>query len=485
MRSFRSQGPYPTTQDTFTVDLSSNFDPAFNTQQVRNEVLLTRPVGTNRAPLLLFHRGRGFDEDSYHLLHQHLASYGIAVASIEDRYSFAGASFSADNRYYDLYRAELGMMSASALVESMADWLLTRSQDPGDSLYDSFDATNLFFAGHSRGGGAVHGSHQRAWELRLKGLIYLMPFDLRYYEDTAPPARAPAYSIYDQTPRTPSLVVCAENDGDLIYPIADQLIDRATGPTTQVTIHGAVHNLISDAHPSEGNDRISRREQRIQVADWIVCFIQRWAFGQTDLDRRLYGDGHHGDDDVAVASWFPQSHTIALEDAQDVDTTRNLSGPNLVAGLRRSERSTYPFVGGDYDSLGLRHTHLSLIDQVSVWRLGHDLPLNVSEHHRLVLRISQTSAAGWGWVGFWVRLVDAKGNTAWRQVWEPSRGGAFPAPSSLSPHDRFMDVHIDLDTFSPQSAGFDLAELRATDLVLVIRDPNTNGQVVVDQVRYE
>src|SRR5690606_38668469 len=136
-----------------------------------------------------------------------------------------------------------------------------------DALGGAFDPDALFFAGHSRGGGAVHASHTRSFELRLRGLIYLMAFDLRYFAETAPPGLAPAYPIFDAQPRTPSLIIAAENDGDLTYPIADQLIDRATGPTTQVTLYGGVHNLISDAHPAEGDARISRSEQTARVAD--------------------------------------------------------------------------------------------------------------------------------------------------------------------------------------------------------------------------
>ena len=83
-----------------------------------------------------------------------------------------------------------------------------------------------------------------------------------------PSQRIQTYPIFAANPRTPSLIIAAENDGDLTYPIADQLIDRATGPTTQVTIYGGVHNLISDSHSAEGSARITRTQERRRVADW-------------------------------------------------------------------------------------------------------------------------------------------------------------------------------------------------------------------------
>ena len=156
--SFASAGPYGTDVDSIRVDVVNTFDGAV----IRTRVRIVRPVGlSGPAPLLLFHRGRGFDEDDYTRLHAHIASHGIAIASVEDDYSFSGSTFSALNTQYDLWRADLGMLSASGVVEAVSDYLLDRSGDPGDSLHGSFDSEKLFFAGHSRGGGAVHASHQR------------------------------------------------------------------------------------------------------------------------------------------------------------------------------------------------------------------------------------------------------------------------------------------------------------------------------------
>lgn len=479
---FDRRGPFRATVETVLVDLDSSFDGV----RVRTAARLALPQGPGPFPLLLFHRGRGFDHDSYTELHERIASYGIAVASIEDRLSFTGATFRAQNPQYDLYRAELGMLSASAVVEGVADHLLARAADPADPLFGQLDPAELFFAGHSRGGGAVHASHQRSLRLRLKGLIYLMAFDLRYFQECAPPAVAPAYPIFSDHPRTPCLVIAAENDGDLTYPIADQLIDRATGPATQVTLYGGVHNLISDAHPAEGNARIGRDEEQSQTVDWIVCFVKRWAEDDLTCDARLYGPAHQGDAAAAVSWWRPSARTLLVEDAQDGDADRNLRGPNLVAQLRRSEESLYPDVG-DLPSLGIRHTLLTPAANTSVWRMALDQPLDVSGHRNLVLRAAQTSSAGWGWAEVWVRLLDATGAVAWTRVWEPAAGGPFPSPAAGAPHDRLLEVSLPLDGFFVPRGGaaLDATRLAAVDLFLVVRDPRQARSVAVDQVRFE
>jgi hypothetical protein len=483
--SFLSEGPHTTRVDTVALDITNTFDGA----PVRTLVRVVRPTTlSGPAPLLLFHRGRGFDEDSYKLFHRHIASHGIAVASVEDAYSFAGRTFSATNSTYDMWRADLGMLSASGVVEAVGDYLIDRSDTLGTGFSGSFDSENIFFAGHSRGGGAVHASHQRSRPLRIKGLIYLMAFDLRYFSEVRAPADSPAYAIGDAHVRTPALIIAAENDGDLSYPIADQLIDRATGPTTQVTLYGGVHNLISDSHPSEGDDRITRAEERTRVADWIVCFIKRWADDEGDLDWRLYGGAHQGSQTVGVTAWQPSARTLLLEDAQDGDISRNLVGRNLVGGnVRRRELSIYPSVG-DMDSLGLQHTLLIPTEQVSIWRLASDQALDVSEHSRLVLRISQTGRYGWSGTGVWLRVLDAAGTPSWYRVWEPSAGGHLPDYDGLSPHDRFVDVHVELDDLFPGSSGAapaDLSRFAALDLFVVVRDGQRARDVVADMIRFE
>lgn len=483
--SFAGAGPLATRVLDLRVDVRSTFDQRL----VRTRVHLTLPVGLGRpAPLLLFHRGRGFDHASYDTFHARLASHGIAVASIEDRLSFAGSSFDAESYEYDMQRAELGMQSASGVVEAVTDHLLARSSDPADpQLGGAFDADALFFAGHSRGGGAVHGSHQRSFQLRLRGLIYLMAFDLRYFAECAPPGLAPAYPIFDRTPRTPSLIIAAENDGDLTYPIADELIDRASGPTTQVTLYGAVHNLISDTHDAEGDARISRQDEISRTADWIVCFVKRWAEGEARLDARLYGGAHQGSSAYAVTSWCPSARTLLVEDAQDADAARNLLGQNLVSGLRRAEQSVYPDTG-DLSSLRLKHTLLTPTVTQSVFRMGLGAGLDTSRHRRLVMRLLQTHLYGWSGLQVWVRVVDQAGAQGWLRLHDPAAtsGNLLPRYQNGSPHDRFVDVHVDLARLAT-SAGvtLDRSKVVAVDLVLVRRSAGRVRSVALDAVRFE
>ncbi|MBL4850654.1 MAG: putative Ig domain-containing protein [Planctomycetes bacterium] len=481
--SFLTTGGYAVETSSFVLDLTNTFD----NRAIRTRVRIARPTNLGRrAPLLLFHRGRGFDEDSYTRFHDLIASHGIAVASVEDAYSFAGSSFSAENSFYDWNRADLGMFSASGVVEAMADALLDRSDDPSDVYFNAFDSENLFMAGHSRGGGAVHTSHHRNFELRLKGLIYLMAFDMRYFSEVRAPVSQPATEIPTAQPRLPSLIIAAENDGDLTYPICDQLIDRATGPTTQVTLYGGVHNLISDSHAAEGNAKITRQQETTRVADWIVCFVNRWANSDTSLDWRLYGGGHQGSQTVGVTSWRPSNRSLLMEDAQDSDIDRNLRGRNLVANLRRRETSTYPVVG-DLRTLGLKHVVLTPTSRVSVWRQASDTAMDLSGHTRVVWRMSQDGSRGYSDSAVWLRLLDSVGGVSWYRVYDSSTtGGHLPTYDRLSPHDRFIDVSVDLkDFFGSGGPAADLSRAQAIDLFLVDNGGLSGNSVAVDAFRFE
>jgi hypothetical protein len=483
-RLFASAGPHATRSDELRVDVTS----AFGQEPLRTRVRVVRPVGLGRpAPLLLFHRGRGFDHDDYRALHERIASHGVAVASIEDRLSFSGETFEADSDEYDLDRAELGMESASGVVEAVADHLLARSSDSSDALGGAFDPDGLFLAGHSRGGGATHASHSRSLALRLRGVIYLMAFDLRYFSEVAPAAPvAPAYPIADALARTPSLIIAAENDGDLTFPIADQLIDRAAGPTTQVTLYGAVHNLISDDHGAEGEAMISREDETTRTADWIVCFVKRWTERDARLDARLYGAAHQTSPAYAVASWMPSARTLVVEDAQDADPDRNRLGRNSVSGLRRQEASIYPDLG-DFARLRLRHELLTPTTTRSAFRMASDRNLDTRAHRRVVLRALQTGTRGSSGWEVWLRLVDVAGTMGYARVNDPTAAGnLLPAWDGRAPQDRFIDIHVPLARVVATGATpLDRSKINAVDLVLVKRDATAARSVVLDAVRFE
>ena len=110
-----------------------------------------------------------------------------------------------------------------------------------------------------------------------------------------------------------------------------------------------------------------------------------------------------------------------------------------------------------------------------------------SNHQRVVMRISQTGSYGWSGMGVWLRMIDAQGGASWFRVYEPTSGGLLPEYSGLSPNDRFVDVHVDLDDFFAGSGtqGADRAAVRALDMFVVVRDDNRSGSVVTDVIRFE
>src|SRR5262249_30459744 len=157
------------------------------------------------------------------------------------------------------------------------DYVLGLAATQGDALFGVVDNENVFLSGHSRGGGATQASHARSLALHIKGGIYFMAFDLRYSDQVVAPTTQPLYPIANQAPRLPALIISAENDGDLVYPFADEFIDRATGPTTFATIYGATHQDMTDSEADDGVSRIGRTLEQNEVANLVVAFLKRWS----------------------------------------------------------------------------------------------------------------------------------------------------------------------------------------------------------------
>lgn len=444
-----------------------------------------------RFPLIVHHRGRGFSHTDYDDLLSRIASWGIVIASVSDSESFYNPSEPQKAEWqYDGSRAELGMESASAAQEATMDFVLGLASTPGDALYGRIDEDAVFFEGHSRGGGATHASHVRSVPLRVKGVIYFMAYDLRNFANCAPPGVAPAYQIPTAQKRLPSLVIAAERDGDLVYPIADQFIDRATGPTTFVTVYGGCHDFLGDANTYDAyRATISRLDEQVRVADFVVAFVKRWSDGDISLDGFLYGAEHATSTTVGVASWRRASPTLVVDDFQDADAAHDLLGGDVGAiGLNRVEASIYPATG-DMPRLGLKHSILAPVAQDSSFSLGLGGARCVRDHRALAMRIEQTGAKGWS-VGVWARLTDASGQTTSVKVAKEdgSSTGYLPAWQTGAPSPtRFATLTIPLARLQQANPGFDLGAVTKIELVLhsPTATPDPAQRIVVDDVRFE
>lgn len=486
-QSFEQSGPFQVTRREQSFAWTSSFDK--KTRSTRVLVYAPEAAAGKALPLLVMHRGRGFNYDDYHDFLTLVSSWGIVCASVSDTQSFYSPDDpNAAEPLYDSTRCELGMENASAAQEAAMDFVLGLSQTPGDALAGRIDAEAVFLSGHSRGGGATHASHVRSLPLRTRGVIYFMAFDLRYFGEVAPPAQAPAYAIPTAQDRLPSLVFAAENDGDLTYPIADELVDRATGPTTFVTVYGGVHNFLGDSNPDEGGATITREEQHARIASFVVAFVRRWARDDVSLDGLLYGSESQTSQAVGVASWRRSSPLLLVDDFQDADTGRNLlGGKNGVTGIKRSEASIYPS-SADQDKLGLRHSILTLNAASSVFQLAlgpTGTARDLSNHDRFLARIEQTGPDGWR-LGTWVRLRDAAGTKASVQVtsWDGKTLGFLPAAASGLACDRFVTLSVPLALFKKAAPKLDLARIASLELVFSTAKPSAR-KIVVDDVRFE
>jgi hypothetical protein len=458
-------------------------------------------------PAFIHHRGRGFNMGDYENLGAHIASHGFLYVSVEDYQSFAdgGAAGQSAISSYDLFNPERGMQSASAFQEAVLEWLIDRNTQPNHQLFNRVDPEKMFLAGHSRGGGATQASHARSrpytsqgaekLNINIRGVIYLMAYDLRYFLNTAGGNQF-IYPIPTEHPRLPSLVLAAENDGDLAYPICDQFIDRATGPTTFATVYGACHNFLSDAKQPENNSNpyISRVEQQARFFNLIIAFMKRWAYLDLSLEGLLYNNELAGSQEYAVTAYRNMGAAIWVDDHQDgVRTSNLLGGANSLTQGAYENKNSYPSFGG-FSTLGLRHAVLTL-DGGAVATYRTTIPAggpDFSRTRRFVARIGSVSMGppdGFDWVSVAVRLVDDQGDAATVMLFDrqaPS-GQWLPDHPGIGDNvfDRFVDLSVPLAQFELANPALTLSTLQRVELVFDTVGGSGSRQIRMDDIRFE
>jgi hypothetical protein len=485
-QSFLNKGPFAVTQRNVNFNWQSSYD----NQSYPALGMIFQPTGTTgKLPLLVLHRGRGFTHDNYVDLLTHIASYGFVCASISDSQSFYDPSNTAVlNGTYDgntgLY--DEGMQSGSASQEGMMDYVLGLAATPGDALFGVVDNENIFISGHSRGGGATQASHQRSFALHLKGVVYFMAFDLRESNQSKAPTTAPLYPIDDKAPRLPSLIISAENDGDLSYPFADEFIDRATGPTTFVTIYGATHQDMTDTETDDGTSRIGRTAEQNEVANLVVAFMKRWSSQDVSLDGFLYGRELATSSAYGVASWRRTSPMVYVDDFQSANPAQNLlGGPNTVTGATRTEASVYPALG-DLGSLGIQHSIFQFTAANAEFDQDLSDPRDLRRNKSFLVRVKQEGSQGFQ-VDAWVVLTDAHGNKASLQFAQKSGQGLGFLPgysAGGSPLSRFITLNIPLYLFERAGPAIDLGAISKVSFVFGAT-PGTTPEFTIDDVRFE
>ena len=500
---------------------------------------------TTPAPVLVHHHGRGQHFRDYNVMANHLASWGIITISIEDAFSFiAQTSTPATSTYrsaYSLYDSSYysaGMQSGGGFQEPTMTLMALLNQAATGTISGTMlsgytstatltgpsstpfvgkvDPLKVFMSGHSRGGGSTHWSHSRYLTSKIRGIIYFMPFDLRYDTNTVSGLTGLSGSdaggspttwtfginpIPTNMPRLPCINFAAEKDGDLTYPFSDQIGDRRVGPTTNVTVYGANHNYLCDAHSPEGTPYITRAEQQARMVFLITAFIKRWS----DADGRAY-DGilytneftnattdrsHDG-----IMGWRNMAERILIDDFQDTNTaTNSLGGANSLTAGTRSEASIYPALG-NYASLGIRHNIVTLPAGTNGTYSTSFAAQDLTTRKRLAMRMGQTCIVGYDWVTVRVRLTDSASATSTITVFDIAAPATTYLPDfngSQPYYNRFVDLQIKLANFT----GVNMAAITRIELIFesdsttigppLPTSPVTYGprQVYTDDIRFE
>lgn len=507
-QNFKTAGPYTVAApivETFTF--TSSFDnitwPQGGTPACHVQIYYPNfagsPAPPSPAPLLIHHRGRGFHYLDYDLLGAHVASYGFIFVSVEDYQSFLQAGGPTSYAAYDNNDIARCHTSASAFQEGAMRHILTKNATSGDPLHQRVDPDNIFFSGHSRGGGATHYSHRRAAEIGIKGVIYFMAYDLRNFTQfvngtTTPP---PYYAIPTPQPRLPSLIIAAENDGDLTYPICDQFIDRATGPATFLTVYGGNHNFLGDTNAAEiwSTPYITRQEEQERIFNFVIAFLKRWGQMDLSLEGFLYCNQHAGSNEVGVTAWRGMAGQKLLDNHQNgVAGTNTLGGTNSIAGGTFSIASSiYPNTG-NMASLQLRHNIVTVASGATVTYTS-TLPAgqqNVSTNRRFIFRCGSVDASstlkGFDWTTVRVRLTDAQNDQATVTLFDRTAPSTTYLPdypgSGSNVYDRFVEASIMLSAFTTATPALNLDQITQVQIILESAT-GTTRQFYFDDTRFE
>lgn len=509
-QSFGGTGPYTSVGPLdYTYTFTSSFDGIAYPQtafpcriQVFHPNWGGTPTPASPAPVYIHHRGRGFNMTSYNTnFGPHVARWGYIFITVEDFQSFSDGGYSGQspNSTYDGTQWWRGMQSGSAFMEGVMNWVITANSTTGHALNNRVDVDRIFMGGHSRGGGATHGSHVRSQpymfngtqrqNINIRGAIYFMAFDLRVATDTAA-GTSITYPVPTVGPRLPSLIIAAENDGDLVYPYCDQILDRATGPATMATIYGGVHAYLSDTGTYDASlATITRAEQMQYMFNLVIAFLKRWSTLDLSLEGMLYNNEYAGSSQVGITAFRNMMETTVVDNFQGgVAGTNSLGGANsLTGGSYSTNTSIFPNLG-NMSSLNLRHNIMTLPASTTC-TYSTAIPTanqNQSRAKRLVFRagtvdISGQTLKGFDWTTVRVRITG--GSAATVTLFDRNAPAATYLPDytgTANVYDRFVNANVPLSLFS----GVNLSAITQVELIFETA-PGVTRQLYIDDIRFE
>lgn len=459
------------------------------------------------TPLVVFHHGAGFSHLNYDSLLSHLASYGFTVVSVSDFYSYST---------YTSYYCWGGHLEGARVMKTVRDSLESAALDPAYPLHGEIDFSRVFYAGHSRGGASAI----LACELdpTASGAMALQPTDARgdsYLGNT---------NRWDLLPAIPLLIMTAEQDYDTVFPWAERLLERATGPTVMATIYGGCHGYSTDENslgclncqwaPTtplvDQCTYISRELQCRLTRQMLVAFLRR--HGQLDLsvEGLLYGAEWQGSPYLAVSgirnfsasTWVDDFSTFPIHQLGQSWMSTGIGSFGVGSCYDTPSPNNSPLVPIENLVIELLpSTSLTLFTHLSDSASnGSGLGIDVSTHQHLLFRMKNhdrwqlVDNFGFGWLSASIELIDADGEGAEVSLddylpqteFHPETSGSQGAV--ILKAQRFINVRIPLSEFLASNPALQLNMLDTLQIQLETSSTPalmTTPVIGLDDLRFE
>jgi hypothetical protein len=440
---------------------------------------ITGTPARGRFPVVAFHHGaarleRGVNTlfDHYGPLLSRWASHGFVVASVD------GISLVYQRgAYLPVTIGNISLISEN--LRATIEHLRARNREPTFPLAGQLDLRRLVVAGHSRGAaGAILAAASKPAVL---GMLLIKPVD--------PMAVMGGEALWNgPLPDRPALLTIAGNDADVIYPIADFLYERRSGPMSAHTILGSLHAWSCDVCPPErgGTAEVTRDQDWAVTNAYALAFL-KYVTGETPSAAGvLFGAAGLSTTltPLGVLRRSDRGARLLVDDFQDEAPANALGREAYSSGMLFSRELAWlgqaaletPALGQSRRALYMRPevTAFSRAREVG-WSqdgavYGNALGnLDVRGLSAFAFRMrSQDGRLPTSQLT--VRLIDAQGSRA------TVDGSAATGRSEIVP--RFADVIAPLARFRDQ--GIDLGQLVAVEILFSGR-----GAVTLDDLRFE
>ena len=379
----RTHGPHPvwSTQPHRTCNQNPRIPATSGDGDI--ELLLTYPAAVDpiesgfgdmavgQWPVVMFAHANSYAEcrrlDAYQTLHEHWASWGFIVVSVD------AVHLCEENSRSNLEDRRDDLLHAWNHVKNMAE-------DPDSPLFNRVDTGSVVLAGHSRGATAALLASLSMPE--ANGLIWMQGVD------TA------GYHLGHEPTSIPALGIVAGRDRDIRFPRAEPTREQFSGPHTWATILGGIHAYTSDDIIAKRRDQPTmERVEQLAITTELTTLLLAATLGLSDgtqiqpiedAKNIMFGEPIRHLNERVLATWQPHSNrTILLDDFEQETNVHSLGGtrrvgPNDIgtpiftwsAQVEESER-----ILGDSHSLHL-HTPTSSMVGYELHTDGRGIPIS-------------------------------------------------------------------------------------------------------------